>query len=254
MCSAMPRRIAVIGSTVSPGSVSPAATGAGAAGFAGAGGVSAGGAACGAAGCAGAAGAASCCCCAPPDSTNARMSFFVTRPPEPVPGTWDGSIPCSAGDAGHDGRDEGLAVARRRRSGRGGSRRRRGLGCRRCGSLGLGRFLGGRRKRLGLGRRSGGSSLRGGAAAERCSSDLAELRADVDRLALLDEDLRQRSGRWARHLGVDLVGRDLEQRLVGLDLLAFLLEPPGERPLRDGNAHLRHHDVDCGLRGHAAPS
>src|SRR5437764_6092058 len=23
------------------------------------------------------------------------MSFFVTRPPEPVPGTWDGSIPCS---------------------------------------------------------------------------------------------------------------------------------------------------------------
>src|SRR6188472_2776548 len=23
------------------------------------------------------------------------MSFFVTRPPEPVPGTWDGSTPCS---------------------------------------------------------------------------------------------------------------------------------------------------------------
>ena len=23
------------------------------------------------------------------------MSFFVTRPPVPVPGTWDGSIPCS---------------------------------------------------------------------------------------------------------------------------------------------------------------
>jgi hypothetical protein len=27
---------------------------------------------------------------------NAWMSFFVTRPPEPEPGTWAGSIPCSA--------------------------------------------------------------------------------------------------------------------------------------------------------------
>jgi hypothetical protein len=26
----------------------------------------------------------------------ALMSFFVTRPPEPVPGTWAGSMPCSA--------------------------------------------------------------------------------------------------------------------------------------------------------------
>jgi hypothetical protein len=26
---------------------------------------------------------------------NARMSFFVTRPPVPVPGTLPGSIPCS---------------------------------------------------------------------------------------------------------------------------------------------------------------
>jgi hypothetical protein len=25
-----------------------------------------------------------------------RMSFFVTRPPAPVPGTADGSTPCSA--------------------------------------------------------------------------------------------------------------------------------------------------------------
>src|SRR6185436_15159593 len=29
-------------------------------------------------------------------SMNPRMSFFVTRPPVPVPGTTDGSIPCSA--------------------------------------------------------------------------------------------------------------------------------------------------------------
>ena len=63
-----------------------------------------------------------------------------------------------------------------------------------------------------------------------------------------------RPARRARHLGVDLVGRDLEQRLVGLDVLALLLEPARDRPFRDGHAHLRHHDVDCGLRGHAAPS
>src|SRR5262249_59186494 len=42
----------------------------------------------------------------------------------------------------------------------------------------------------------------------------------------------------------DLVGRDLEQRLVGGDGLAFLLEPLRDRPLGDGDAHLRHDDVD----------
>src|SRR5262245_20515512 len=33
---------------------------------------------------------------APPAATKSRMSFLVTRPPEPVPGTRPGSIPCSA--------------------------------------------------------------------------------------------------------------------------------------------------------------
>ena len=56
--------------------------------------------------------------------------------------------------------------------------------------------------------------------------------------------------RGRRHLGVDLVGRDLEQRLVGLDLLADLLQPLRDRPLGDGDAHLRHDDVDCGSGGH----
>ena len=32
---------------------------------------------------------------APPDSMKLRMSFFVTRPPRPVPCTWLGSTPCS---------------------------------------------------------------------------------------------------------------------------------------------------------------
>src|SRR4029450_13265400 len=49
---------------------------------------------------------------------------------------------------------------------------------------------------------------------------------------------------------VDLVRRDLEQRLVGRDRLAFLLEPLRDRPLGDGDAHLRHDDVDRGRRGH----
>ena len=48
---------------------------------------------------------------------------------------------------------------------------------------------------------------------------------DVDGLALLDEDLADDAGSRARHLRVDLVGRDLEQRLVGRDLLALLLQP-----------------------------
>src|SRR5204863_486306 len=76
------------------------------------------------------------------------------------------------------------------------------------------------------------------------------LRPHVNGLALLDEDLQQRSRAGRGHLGVDLVGRDLEQRLVGGDLLAFLLEPLRDRPLRDGDAHLGHDDVDGGIGGH----
>ena len=36
--------------------------------------------------------------------------------------------------------------------------------------------------------------------------------------------------------------------LVGLDLLAHLLEPLRDRPLGDGDAHLGHDDVDCAVR------
>ena len=46
-----------------------------------------------------------------------------------------------------------------------------------------------------------------------------------------------------RDLGVDLVGRDLEQRLVAVDRVADLLEPPDDGPFGDRLAHLRHHDV-----------
>ena len=41
------------------------------------------------------------------------------------------------------------------------------------------------------------------------------------------------------HLGVDLVGGHLDQRLVGLDAVADLLEPLEDRSLGDRLAHLR---------------
>ena len=100
---------------------------------------------------------------------------------------------------------------------------------------GLGPGLGGRRR----------SDGRAGLAA-----DAREHGADVDSLALRDEDLADDPGGGRRDLGVDLVGGDLEQGLVGLDVLAHLLEPPRDRALRDGDAHLGHHDVDCGSRRH----
>ena len=92
MWSAIPRRIADIGSNASPTAGSPAGCGGACATCAGAGGA---GAAAGA-GAAGAAGAASLRRPARRTSMKAWMSFFVTRPPEPEPGTCDGSIPCSA--------------------------------------------------------------------------------------------------------------------------------------------------------------
>src|SRR5262249_13607934 len=69
--------------------------------------------------------------------------------------------------------------------------------------------------RLGSGSVFGGSlGLRSRGRSAGGATDLPELRPDGDRLALLDEDLRDRPGCRRRHLGVDLVSRDLEQRLV----------------------------------------
>ena len=123
---------------------------------------------------------------AAPDSMKPRMSFFVTRPPVPVPGTTDGSIPCSAAIRATTGETnvlpfpaaEAVAVASRCGSGLGRRRRRcdgrsevrlgRGRGRLRDGRrLGDGCDGLGERRRLGDSRGNGlgGGGLRGSDAA-----------------------------------------------------------------------------------------
>jgi len=58
--------------------------------------------------------------------------------------------------------------------------------------------------------------------------------ADLDGLVLGDADLQQDAGCGGGDLGVDLVGGDLQQGLVGLDGVSHGLEPGGDRPLGDG--------------------
>ena len=66
------------------------------------------------------------------DSMKARMSFFVTRPPWPVPCTWPTSTPCSAAIRATTGETNVFAVAARRRcrpaAARGRAARLRGAG------------------------------------------------------------------------------------------------------------------------------
>ena len=118
-----------------------------------------------------------------------------------------------------------------------------GLGCRR-----LWRGLGCRRLRLGLRRgclRLGLGCIRRlpVAGARGLVGDDRQPRPDIDGLALRHQDLGEVTAGRRRHLGVDLVGRDLEQRLVSVDLVADLLEPLRDRALGDGLAELRHGDV-----------
>ena len=119
--------------------------------------------------------------------------------------------------------------------------RRPGLGRRRRGRL-HGRLAGGRRG-LARGRRAvllGGVRLPGlGVGRQSCEDG-----ADVDRRADLDHDLGHAARRGRRDLGVDLVGRDVDDRLLVLDPVAHLLAPLDDRALGDRDAHLRHDDVD----------
>jgi hypothetical protein len=69
-------------------------------------------------------------------------------------------------------------------------------------------------------------------------------------LAFLHPDFEQHTAGRSGHLGVDLVRRDLEQRLVLVDGLAHLLDPADDRPFRDRLPHLGHDDFG----GHSAVS
>ena len=146
--------------------------------------------------------------------------------------------PCSApvdlGRARGDGRGCGGRWTRRFRSVRGWRCVAEPLGLRRSGSGR--RSAGGRRRRRGrlrlwrLGRGAG----------------LADDRDDaVDRngFALFGPDFGDDAGHGRRNLRIDLVGRNLEQRLITFDRVADLLDPAHDRAFRDRLAHLRHHDI-----------
>ena len=175
---------------------------------------------------------------APPDSTNARMSFFVTRPPAPVPVTWPTSTPCSAAIRATTGETNVRSLPPLPAATGAGAAEWRGRP-----AAGAG----------GAAASAAGSGSGGVGSSHLCTfrGDHCEPRPDVDRLALLDEDLADDAGAGARHLRVHLVGRDLEQRLVGGDRLTDLLQPLEDRALGHGDAHLGHDDVDDG-GGHQA--
>ena len=111
------------------------------------------------------------------------------------------------------------------------------------------------RGRCGGGRRGGdlrGGRGRGGGRRARAVVDDGQLGADLDGLVLGDLDGRQDAGGGGGDLGVDLVGRHLEQRLVGLDALALGLQPAGDSALGDALAERRkgygnRHGFGCSL-------
>ena len=70
--------------------------------------------------------------------------------------------------------------------------------------------------------------------------DVGDDRADLDGFALSYKDLGENARLRRGDLGVDLVGRDLEDRLVPVHGLTDLLEPLGDGALGDGLTHLGH--------------
>ena len=74
--------------------------------------------------------------------------------------------------------------------------------------------------------------------------DHRDTRADRDGLAFRDENRFQHARRRRGNVGIDLVGRQLEQRLVELDAIARLLQPANDRAFRKRFPHLGHDDVD----------
>ena len=152
-------------------------------------------------------------------STAASTSSLPIRPDGPLPWTFVRSIPWAAATRRATGRGVRVVVGDRGAvAGRvpGRARGARRLGCR----------------------------IRCTGCAPAPAADPAEHLADLDGGARLDEQLGHRAARGRGDLGVDLVGRDLDDRLVGLDRVADRLGPLEHGPLGDRLAHRRHDDVD----------
>ena len=106
----------------------------------------------------------------------------------------------------------------------------------------VGLRLGGRR--LGLGDRGGRRAVLGG--------DLGEDRADAHGVAFGDVDLDHGARGGRRDVGVDLVGGDLDEGLVGLDRVPLLFVPLQDGALGHRLAHLRQGDLHCGVDRHCS--
>ena len=88
------------------------------------------------------------------------------------------------------------------------------------------------------GSRSGGSWSRG-----TLPANTSQNRADLDRLTLGHNDLGDHTRNRRRHLRIDLVSRNLKQRLILSNRVTDLLKPTGNRPLGNRLAKQRKCDV-----------
>jgi hypothetical protein len=74
------------------------------------------------------------------------------------------------------------------------------------------------------------------------AADDGQIGAHGDGLVLADQDLGHGAGDRGGDLRVDLVGRDLEQRLVDIDLVTLGFEPTADRALGHRLTQSRHRD------------
>ncbi|MNV29976.1 hypothetical protein D3C71_1212260 [compost metagenome] len=116
---------------------------------------------------------------------------------------------------------------------------------RRCGSRGGRNCSSGRcgGSRSSSGRR--GSSRSGSCSTSSTFRDLAEQRVETDGFTVLRNDFGQHAGSRGRNFDGNLVGFQFDQRLIGLDRIADLLEPGADGRLADGLAEGWNADFGC---------
>jgi len=77
----------------------------------------------------------------------------------------------------------------------------------------------------------------------RAIADDSYDRVDLYSFAFLHKDVLNDAGGRRGNFCIDLIGRNLKQRLVALDAVAFLFEPLCERTFKNAFAHLGHDDL-----------